>query len=163
LHSKDTQAARLKDSQAELIRRALAALEERFGIPQEHFRDFHLFVRSRDVWCSTPEAGKAEFSRVVRRGIRIARVFEHSVRPTTNAVQLLGHLVARNRLYLDERQTRLFLAGETQEVKVPGGVSEGFVVAFHRRGRGEELALGIGLLKGRKLKSQVPRSRRVIG
>lgn len=155
---------RSKGPQAELIERTFSSLQERFGISQDCFRSYSLFTRRNDVWCCSKEAGEAEFPQIVRRGLRIARVFEHSVKPTTNAVQLFGHLVKRSRVELDERQTRFFLAGKTQDIKVTEGVTggvtgvtDGFVVAFNR-----DYALGIGLLKGKKLKSQVPRSRRVI-
>jgi len=179
---------RSKDLETQLIERALASLEERFGIDPGYFRSYHLFTRRNDVWCCTHQAGAVELPRIVRRGLRIARVFEHSVRPTTNAVQLFGHLVKRNRVDLDERETKRFLAGQTQDIHLPEveggecvtgvisfedgrkpridmriprrgtGVTGGFVVAFHKG-----YALGIGLLKENKLKSQVPRSRRVIG
>lgn len=157
---------RSKDPQAEAIARALASLSERFGIDPGYFRFYHLFTRHNDVWCCTHQAGEVELPRIVRRGLRIARVFEHSVRPTTNAAQLFGHLVKRNRVDLDERETKRFLAGQTQDIHLPEeeggecvtGVTDGFVVAFNM-----DFALGIGLLKGKKLKSQVPRSRRVIG
>ncbi|TKJ43463.1 hypothetical protein CEE36_03765 [candidate division TA06 bacterium B3_TA06] len=191
---------RSKDHEAEAIARALASLEERFGIDPGYFRSYHLFTRRNDVWCCSKEAGEAEFPQIVRRGLRIARVFEHSVKPTTNAVQLFGHLVKRNRVDLDERETKRFLAGQTQDIHLPEGegcecvtggvtgtgvisfekgrkpqvvmrmprrgtggvtgtgVTDGFVVAFNKG-----FALGIGLLKGNKLKSQVPRSRRIIG
>ncbi|MEA3310712.1 MAG: hypothetical protein U9Q76_00650 [candidate division WOR-3 bacterium] len=160
---------RSKDLETQLIERALSSLEERFGIDPDYFRPYHLFARRNDVWCCSREAGEVELPQIVRRGLRIARVFEHSVRPTTNAVQLFGHLVKRNRVDLDERETNRFLAGQTQDIHLPeleggecvtgvAGVTGGFVVAFHKG-----FALGIGLLKGKKLKSQVPRSRRVIG
>lgn len=161
---------RSKDLEAEAIARALASLSERFGIDPGYFRSYHLFTRRNDVWCCTHQAGEVELPRIVRRGLRIARVFEHSVRPTTNAAQLFGHLVKRNRVDLDERETKRFLAGQTQDIHLPEGeggecvtecvtdVTDGFVVAFNK-----DFALGIGLLKGKKLKSQVPRSRRVIG
>jgi len=156
---------RSKDHEAEAIARALASLSERFGIDPGYFRSYHLFTRRNDVWCSSRQAGEAEFPQIVRRGLRIARVFEHSVRPTTNAAQLFGHLVKRNRIELSEHETRLFLAGKTQDIHLAEGevgecvtgVTGGFVVAFHKG-----YALGIGLLKENKLKSQVPRSRRVL-
>ncbi|MBA7596588.1 hypothetical protein ES703_03566 [subsurface metagenome] len=160
---------RSKDLETQLIERALSSLEERFGIDPDYFRSYHLFARRNDVWCCTHQAGEVKLPRIVRRGLRIARVFEHSVRPTTNAAQLFGHLVKRNRIELSEHETRLFLAGKTQDIHLPEGeggecvtgvtgVTGGFVVAFYKG-----FALGIGLLKGKKLKSQVPRSRRVIG
>jgi len=165
---------RSKDLETQLIERALSSLEERFGISKDYFSTHRLFARRNDVWCCSREAGEAEFPQIVRRGLRIARVFEHSVRPTTNAVQLFGHLVKRNRVDLDERETKRFLAGQTQDIHLPEveggecvtgvtgvrgvtGVTGGFVVAFHKG-----YALGIGLLKENKLKSQVPRSRRVL-
>jgi len=162
---------RSKDHEAEAIARALASLSERFGIDPGYFRSYHLFTRRNDVWCCTHQAGEVELPRIVRRGLRIARVFEHSVRPTTNAAQLFGHLVKRNRVDLDERETKRFLAGQTQDIHLPEGeggecvtgVTDGFVVAFHKGRWTHGFALGVGLLKGKKLKSQVPRSRRVIG
>lgn len=135
----------------------LSSLEERFGIQRECFHTYHLFSRSNDIWCVTKEASDVEFKHVIRRGIRIARVFPHSVRPTTNAIQIFGHLVSKNSLELDEKATRLFLAGKTVDVKPLAGITDGFVVAFYKH-----YALGVGLLKGSKLKSQVPRSRRIL-
>lgn len=162
---------RSKDPQTELIERTLSSFEERFGISQDCFSSCHLFTRRNDVWCCSQQAGQVQLPQTVRRGLRIARVFEYTIRPTTNAVQLFGHLVKRSRVELDERQTRLFLAGKTQDIHLPEekegecvtGVTDGFVVAFHKGQRAHGFALGIGLLKGKKLKSQVPRSRRVIG
>lgn len=147
-----------EDLEASLVAKVLASFAERFGIDPRAFKSYRLYARKEDVWCTTPEAADTSLPQIVRRGLRIARVFEHSVRPTTNAVQLFGHLVTRNRIELDERETNRFLAGLTQDVKVISDVTDGFVVAFHR-----DFALGIGLLKGSKLKSQVPRSRRVLG
>lgn len=147
-----------KDSQTRSVKRALAALAERFGIDPGYFTPYRLYLRKNQMWCCTPEAGKASFPRIQRRGLRLARVFENAVRPTTNAIQLFGHLVKRSRLELTEAEQRRFIAGKTQEVEVPEEVTEGFVVAFY-----EGRALGIGLLKKNKLKSQVPRSRRILG
>ncbi|MBN2381142.1 hypothetical protein JXM67_15190 [candidate division WOR-3 bacterium] len=161
MRSKDKKTSHLKRperTQDVLIARMLASFEERFGIDSKHFHAYRLFTRSNDVWCSSLDAGKAEFPHVVRRGLRLARVFDFSVKPTTNAVQLFGHLVKRNRIDLDPDETRLFLKGETQKIEAPRDATDGFVAAFYKG-----FALGIGLLKGENLKSQVPRSRRVIG
>jgi len=147
-----------------MISRALEELNQRFGVEPDYFGSYHLFTRKNDVWCSTPEAGELKLAGIVRRGLRIARVFDFSVRPTTNAVQLLADSIKRNKVDLNELEAKLFLAGRTQEIEVPKGeeseegVTDGFVVAFHKG-----FALGIGLLTGTKLKSQVPRSRRVLG
>jgi len=146
-----------KKAEREMIEKTLISIEERFGIPAEFYKQFYLFTRKNDVWCTTREAGQIQLSHVTRRGLRIARTFEHSVRMTTNAVQLFGHLVTCNRVGLNEHEMQRFLAGETQKVKPPLDVSDGFVVAFN-----SGYALGVGLLKQGNLKSQVPRSRRVI-
>lgn len=140
------------------IVRTLESFKERFGIDPEFFKQYHLFSRKNDVWCCTSQAGELKINNVIRRGLRIARAFDFTVKPTTNAVQLFGHMATRNRLNLDQVQTENFLAGQTQEVEVPDQVTDGFVIAFF-----SDFALGIGLLKGNTLKSQVPRSRRIVG
>ncbi len=144
-------------SSKEMISRTLKAYAERFGIPLEYFQDYHLFTRKNDVWLCTKEAGEAALPQIVRKGLRIARVFDFTVKPTTNAIQLLGHLVTKNRILLNLKESQLFIAGQTQTVEIPDGASDGFVVAYY-----DEYALGIGLLKIDVLKSQVPRSRRLL-
>jgi NOL1/NOP2/fmu family ribosome biogenesis protein len=141
-----------------MISRTLASFQERFGISPDSFSSFHLFTRKNNVWCCTPQAGEAAFPQIVRRGLRIARVFDYTVKPTTNGMQLFGHLVTRNRLELTTEAAQVFVNGGTQQVNIPDDVSDGFVVPFHMN-----YPLGVGLLKGASLKSQVPRSRRVIG
>ncbi len=141
-----------------MISRTLASFQERFGISPDSFSSFHLFIRKNNVWCCTPQAGEARFPQIVRRGLRIARVFDYTVKPTTNGMQLFRHLVTRSRIELDSETAQVFVNGGTQQVNVPDDVSDGFVVPFYMN-----YPLGVGLLKGGSLKSQVPRSRRVIG
>ena len=128
----------------------------RFGFPEGLLRTYALVEHKEDVFITTPEAGKFEGVKPVRKGIRLARILPHGIKPTTNAMQLLGIQATRNVLDLDLFQAREFVQGTPIELTAP--VEEGFVIVRH-----DGFILGVGLYRPGSLRSQVPLSRRTRG
>jgi len=174
-------------------RKVLDELIRRFGFPDDLFRDWETVDHDTDVFITTPEV--ASFTRVkpVRKGIRLARTFPHGVKPTTNAVQLLGRHATRNVIELDAAQAQAFIQGETVQSAECGMRN---AESSHRFRRLRQLpicgnlcnlrlssgecgmrsvepgfvivrhagfTLGVGLYKPGSLKSQIPLSRRTHG
>lgn len=92
--------------------------------------------------------------RPMRRGMRLVRVFPHSVKPTTWAMQVLGRYATRNVIDVDERQAVALIGGANIEVE--SDAEDGFVLI---RCRG--FIVGVGLYHKPVLKSQIPRHRPV--
>jgi len=128
-------------------------LTRRFGFPEDLFDDWELVEHEDDVFITTPEAYDFDRLKIVRKGIRLARVFAHGIKPTTNAVQVFGRHATRNVVDLDSQQVHRFVQGEELQLEVP--VEPGFLVVRH-----DGFAVGVGLYKQGVLKSQVPHSRR---
>ncbi len=140
-----------------MIEKFLSTFEKRFGIAKNNFKRFSIFTYQNGVWMASREAGDFNRLRIQRRGIKIARVFPHTVKPTTNGMQLLGREVKKNRIELNKEEALRFCKGEKVKLR-KRGVEKGFVVVFYKN-----FPLGVGLYKEGELKSQVPRARRIRG
>lgn len=127
-------------------------LTRRFGFPEGLFDGWELVEHEDDVFITTREAYEFDRLKIVRKGIRLARVFAHGIKPTTNAMQVFGRYATRNVVDLDSQQARRFVQGE--ELRLEAAVEPGFVVVRH-----DGFAVGVGLYKQGMLKSQVPHSR----
>jgi len=127
---------------------------ERFGIPFEVLGRLEVESGQGAVFVATREAMRFDAVRPMRKGMRLLRVFPHSLKPTTFAMQLLGQYATRNRVDLDEGQAVRAISGE--ELEVESDASDGYVLM---RCRG--FVVGVGLYRRPVLKSQVPRHRPV--
>lgn len=134
-------------------KKLLAELIRRFGFPEHLFSEWALVSHNSDIFITTPEAAEFTTIKPVRKGIRLARCFPHSIKPTTNAMQLWGQYATRNVIPLDESQANSFIQG--QELKLNAEAEDGFVIV-----RYQEFTLGVGHYRQGILRSQVPRSRR---
>ena len=128
-------------------------LTRRFGFPEEMFNRWAGVEHAEDVFIASPEAQEFDQLKVVRKGLRLARIFAHGVKPTTNAMQVFGRYAIRNVLDLDSQQAHRFVQGE--ELQLEAAVEPGFVIVRH-----DGFAVGVGLYKQGVLKSQIPHSRR---
>jgi NOL1/NOP2/fmu family ribosome biogenesis protein len=133
-------------------KRVFQGLTRRFGFPEQMFDRWAAVEHVDDVFIASPEAQEFDRLKVVRKGIRLARVFAHGIKPTTNAMQVFGRYATRNVLDLDSQQAHRFVQGE--ELQLEAAVESGFVVVRH-----DGFAVGVGLYKPGVLKSQVPHSR----
>lgn len=138
-----------------MIEKALSSLKKRFGIEKDSFKEFSLFNYQNDVWIASKEAGEFDRLRTIRRGIKIARIFTYTTKPTTNGMQIFGREVKKNKIELKEEDALRFCRGEKIKIE-ERKVEKGFVVVFYKN-----LPLGVGLYKEGELKSQVPRARRI--
>lgn len=137
------------------MNKELELLLRRFELPEDLFKNYALFRYRDGLWVATPEAAQFQGLGVLRRGLRLARVFPHTIKPTTNGMQLFGRYATRNRVELDWDGAQRFIRGE--EVLLDADLPPGFVIVFFRG-----FPLGVGFYKAGRLKSQVPRSRRIV-
>lgn len=129
-----------------------------YGIKEDIIKNIEFFLFRDSVWMCTKEAFEFNVSgiKIVRKGLRIYRVFEHSIKPTMVGTQILGKFMTKKKVSLKTKEEAVkFMQGKEIELKEPH--EEGFVVVCY-----EDIILGIGLCKNQKLKSQVPRSKRLL-
>jgi len=129
-------------------------LAERFGIPREVFDRLGLVEDQETVFVGTREVMEFDAVRPMRRGIRLARIYPYSVKPTTFGMQVLGGQATRNVVDLTDEQAKLLINGGSINTEVEA--SNGFVLLGWRG-----LVVGVGFYKRPVLKSQIPRFRPV--
>lgn len=124
---------------------------------------FVFFKLKDSIWATTQEAASFEIKhlKIVRKGLKLCRIFPHSLKLTTNGIQLWARFFKYGKISLTKEEAFKFIKGDTLILKdknTSTHYKKRFVIAYF-----ENLPLGVGLLKGKILKSQVPRSRRVKG
>ena len=129
-------------------------LAERFGIPREVFDRLGLVEDQETVFVGTREVMEFDAVRPMRRGIRLARIYPYSVKPTTFGMQVLGGQATRNVVDLTDEQAKLLINGGSINTEVEA--NNGFVLLGWRG-----LVVGVGFYKRPVLKSQIPRFRPV--
>lgn len=136
----------------------LRALVRRFGLPDEALAGFEAMLAPEQgtVFLATPGVMRFDAVRPLRRGIRLCRLFPHSVKPTTHAMQVLGRYATRNFIEVSREQAVALVAGGRLELD--SDCEDGFVLI---RCRG--FTVGVGLYHRPVLKSQIPRFRPVDG
>jgi len=132
-------------------------LERRFGIKRKVFDRYVICGDEKGLFIATgPAAGFAEL-RTVRRGLKFASVYRDLVKLSTAAVQIFGRHATRNVLELDLAQVRSFISGGIIEVTIAATcVEEGPVIVRH-----EGRPIGLGMYRAGRIKSQIPREKRV--
>jgi NOL1/NOP2/fmu family ribosome biogenesis protein len=136
------------------VNRRVRELSERFGIPREVFDRLPAVEDQETVFVGTPEVMEFDAVRPMRRGIRLARIYPYSLKPTTFAMQVLGQHATRNVIGLSDEQAKLLINGGSLNVEVEA--ENGFVLIGWRG-----FVVGVGFYKRPVLKSQIPRFRPV--
>jgi len=136
------------------VNRRVRELSERFGIPAETLDRLAAVEEQETVFVGTPEVMEFDAVRPMRRGIRLARVYPYSLKPTTFGMQVLGGHATRNVIDLSDEQAKLLINGGSLSTDVEA--DNGFVLV---RWRG--FVVGVGFYKRPVLKSQIPRFRPV--
>jgi len=136
------------------MNRRVRELSVRFGIPADVFDRLTVIEDQETVFVGTSEVMEFDAVRPMRRGIRLARVFPYSLKPTTFGVQVLGRGATRNVVDLTDEQAKLLINGSSLTIEAE--VENGFVLL---RWRG--YVVGVGFYKRPVLKSQIPRFRPV--
>jgi NOL1/NOP2/fmu family ribosome biogenesis protein len=134
--------------------RHVRAVVERLGLPEGALAGLAFAAAPEAVFVGTPEVMEFAAIRPLRRGMRFCRVFPHSIKPTSHAMQLLGRHASRNRVEVGEEQAVTLANGG--EIRIEAECEDGFVVVCWRG-----FVLGTGLYKRPVLKSQIPRFRPV--
>jgi NOL1/NOP2/fmu family ribosome biogenesis protein len=129
-------------------------IARRFGIPAEVLGRYSGLVDQDTVFIGTPEVMKFDAVRPMRRGIRLSRIFPHSVKPTTFALQVLGRHATRNVVDVEDEQVKALINGGS--LRIEAEVDDGFVLI-----RWKGFAVGIGHYRRPNLRSQIPRIRSV--
>jgi NOL1/NOP2/fmu family ribosome biogenesis protein len=136
------------------VNRRVRELSDRFGIPAEVFERLATLEEQETVFVGTPEVMSFDSVRPMRRGIRLARVYPYSLKPTTFGMQVLGAQASRNLIDLSDEQAKLLIYGGS--LNADADAENGFVLL---RWRG--FVVGVGFYKRPVLKSQIPRFRPV--
>ena len=136
------------------MNRRVRELATRFGISEEVFARLAAIEDQETIFVGTPEVMKFDAVRPMRRGIRLARLFPHSLKPTTFGMQVLGRQATRNVAELSDEQAKRLINGGSLAAEL--NADNGFVLL---RWRG--FVVGVGFYKRSVLKSQIPRFRPV--
>jgi NOL1/NOP2/fmu family ribosome biogenesis protein len=125
---------------------------ERFGIPGDAFAGLRALEEQETIFVGTREVMEFDAVRPMRRGIRMARVYPYSMKPTTFGMQVLGRQATRNVIELSDEQVRRLINGES--LNIEANAENGFVLL-----RWKGFVVGVGFYKRPVLKSQIPRFR----
>jgi len=136
------------------VNRHVREMIERFGIPRDVFDRLAAVEDQETVFVGTPEVMEFDAVRPMRRGIRLARIYPYSVKPTTFGMQVLGGHATRNVVELTDEQAKLLINGGSINAEVEA--DNGFVLLGWRG-----FVVGVGFYKRPVLKSQIPRFRPV--
>ena len=140
---------------SQIIREALNYLKERFGIPEDIFRDYALMYHG-DIWITTTEAAKLSLKTWRRKGIRLVRVFNKGFKFTTTGMQMFAKYANKNIIELQNAEEALnFLRGQDIKVTETDAEEGQVIVKF-----GKDI-LGSGLYRHGKIKNQIPKGRRI--
>jgi NOL1/NOP2/fmu family ribosome biogenesis protein len=134
--------------------RRVREIWERFGLPATALEGLRAVEEQETVFVGTPEVMRFDDVRPMRRGIRLARIFPYSLKPTTFAMQVLGAAATRNVVELDTETVKRLINGE--DLKLELEAENGFVLI-----KWQGFVVGVGHYKRPVLKTQIPRYRPV--
>ena len=129
-------------------------VRERFGIPKDAFAGLRALEDQETVFVGTREVMEFDAVRPMRRGIRLARMYPYSLKPTTFGMQVLGRQATRNVIELSDEQAKRLVNGES--LNIEADAENGFVLL-----EWQGFIAGVGFYKRPVLKSQIPRFRPV--
>ncbi len=124
---------------------------ERFGIPKKHLHDYNWYIGSKNRIYIGPE--KVERIRPESIGLCIFRIHK-TPKPTTNFIQLFGHLIRKNAISISAKEVVNFCSGKDLRLKKADSIDPGFVAVKNR-----ERSIGCGHWNGKLLRNQMPKSR----
>jgi NOL1/NOP2/fmu family ribosome biogenesis protein len=125
---------------------------ERFGIPMDAIAGLRALEEQETIFVGTREVMEFDAVRPMRRGIRLARIYPYSMKPTTFGMQVLGMQATRNVIELSDEQTKGLINGES--LNIEADALNGFVLL-----KWQGFVVGVGFYKRPVLKSQIPRFR----
>ncbi|NPV13886.1 hypothetical protein HPY86_03015 [candidate division WOR-3 bacterium] len=129
-------------------------LRLRFGLSANWLEGLELIKEQETIFAGTSEVMQFDRLKPLRRGIRLCRLFPHSVKPTTFAMQILGKSAQKNLIEVNDEQAKGLINGSS--IEIDAGVENGFVLIVW-----QGFVLGVGLYKKPVLKSHIPKVRPV--
>ena len=134
--------------------RRVREVRERFGISKDAFAGLRALEDQETIFVGTREVMEFDAVRPMRRGIRLARLYPYSLKPTTFGMQVLGRQATRNVIELSDEQTKRLVNGESLSIEAEA--ENGFVLL-----KWQGFVAGVGFYKRPVIKSQIPRFRPV--
>ncbi len=125
---------------------------ERFGIERSAFDGFGIYTGQKGKVYIGPKnlIPKPE---IVSVGILIART-ESSIKPSTNFVQIFGHLAKKSIIDVDEKGVKDYVDG--LDLRTESELSDGYVIV-----RYNGFPLGCALKKGDLIINNLPKAKRI--
>ena len=124
---------------------------ERFGISHGHLDDYSWYIGSKNRIYIGPS--ELERIRPESIGLCIFRI-DKSPKPTTNFIQLFGHLITKNVIEINENEVIDFCRGKDLKPNGIRNVLPGFVAV-----KNGSRSIGCGHWNGNLLKNQIPKSK----
>jgi len=124
-------------------------LEERFGIilPKEI-----CFAGEKTLRVMNSEL--SEFKTPTPKGIRASRMKGKFPKPTTNFIQLFGHLATKNTVELSREEAVDYFQQEDLETKIK--CDTGYIILTYKKA-----VLGIGFYREGKIENMLPKGRKI--
>lgn len=142
---------RLKKSGRE---RLLYSLERNFGLDRKLFRQLEFFMNNKNKVFAVNRmlADFVGYGKFVSVSLPFARL-DASIKPTTLMVQMFGRHAKKGIVELGREDAKRFMRGEDLETQKEG---KGYAIIKYNG-----YPLGVGLMKGKEIKNQVPRAKRL--
>ncbi|MCS7250276.1 MAG: hypothetical protein N2323_02395 [candidate division WOR-3 bacterium] len=136
------------------MKKIIKYFKEEFDIDEEVFKDYQFYEYKDNIYIMTEEAKNFDCEKIIRKGIRIARIVKNGIKPTTDGIQIFGYYAKKNIIYLNEEDLKKVLLGQDLHLELE--IPEGYKILFYKN-----YPIGIGYFRNKKLKNQIPRSRRI--
>lgn len=137
------------------MKKIIKYFKEEFGIEEEVFKDYEFYEYKNSIYLMTKEAKDFNFEKgIIRKGIRIARLVRNGIKPTIDCIQIFGRYAKKNIIYLTEEDLKKVLLG--QDLHLELDIPNGYKILFYKN-----YPIGVGYYRNKKLKNQIPRSRRI--
>lgn len=136
------------------MKKIIKYFQEEFGIPEEFFKDYEFYEYKNSIYLMTEEVKSFNCEKIIRKGIRIARLVRNGIKPTIDGVQIFGRYAKKNTICLDEENLRKVLSG--QDIHLELDIPNGYKILLYKNH-----PIGVGYFRNKRLKNQIPRSRRI--
>ncbi len=144
-------------SMAASIKKLLSYLQERFGIAPNIFEEYSIYSDKNGFYSSTTEVKEFNKLKFEKKGIKSATDYPNLLKLSTSGVQFFGRYATKNSVNLDEADAKKFINGEIFNCSDDSTIfSDGPVIVSYRGH-----PLGLAIFRNGKLKSQIPREKRI--
>lgn len=137
------------------MKKIIKYFKEEFGIDEEVFKGYEFYEYKNSIYLMTKEAKDFDLEgKVIRKGIRIARLVRNGIKPTIDGIQIFGRYAKKNIIHLEEEDLKKILLGKDLHLELD--IPNGYKILFYKN-----YPIGVCYFRDKKLKNQIPRSRRI--